>query len=229
MYPYTHASLSTPLNNIWYAYPLCTMCAFNAYAFRTLQARAYITRVIRENIMYVVIFLGPSPVRSTVFGGGFAPHNNKNSVPQLACTVGPLPGTFYERNDTKNANKNTLLHCPRRNNSPSALELKCIEVWLISCTLFVFLALVEYFVVLFGMRYDKHWRHKKRDLDRDAGGADSGPSRPGAFNMSTLFGSSKVHAASGNNTGVVADNANLVGGARGHARKSRRAPAVPFQ
>ncbi|RZF44395.1 hypothetical protein LSTR_LSTR010024 [Laodelphax striatellus] len=50
-----------------------------------------------------------------------------------------------------------------RNNSPSALELKCIEVWLISCTLFVFLALMEYFIVLFGIRYDKHWRHKKRD------------------------------------------------------------------
>ncbi|KAJ1530478.1 hypothetical protein ONE63_005377 [Megalurothrips usitatus] len=53
-----------------------------------------------------------------------------------------------------------------RNNSPNALELKCIEVWLISCTLFVFFALLEYFVVLFGIRYDKHWRHKKRDLER---------------------------------------------------------------
>lgn len=52
-----------------------------------------------------------------------------------------------------------------RNNSPSALELKCIEVWLISCTLFVFLALLEYFIVLFGIRYDKHWRHKKVELD----------------------------------------------------------------
>ncbi|XP_066908101.1 glycine receptor subunit alpha-4 isoform X2 [Halyomorpha halys] len=52
-----------------------------------------------------------------------------------------------------------------RNNSPSALELKCIEVWLISCTLFVFLALLEYFIVLFGIRYDKHWRHKKAELD----------------------------------------------------------------
>ncbi|XP_060836653.1 glycine receptor subunit alpha-2-like isoform X2 [Rhopalosiphum padi] len=75
-----------------------------------------------------------------------------------------------------------------RNNSPSALELKCIEVWLISCTLFVFLALVEYFIVLFGMRYDKHWRHKKHDLD----GGGGAPSRP------SLFGSNKVHATSGN-------------------------------
>ncbi|XP_055312389.1 glycine receptor subunit alpha-2-like [Sitodiplosis mosellana] len=48
-----------------------------------------------------------------------------------------------------------------RNNSPNALELKCIEVWLISCTLFVFLALMEYFIVLFGIRYDKHWRKAK--------------------------------------------------------------------
>lgn len=32
------------------------------------------------------------------------------------------------------------------------------KVWLISCTLFVFLALMEYFIVLFGIRYDKHWR-----------------------------------------------------------------------
>lgn len=78
------------------------------------------------------------------------------------------------------------------NNSPDALELKCIEVsavlftaitngqsanlifliefgcllrvlqvWLISCTLFVFLALMEYFIVLFGIRYDKHWRTVK--------------------------------------------------------------------
>ncbi|KAL0272175.1 UNVERIFIED_CONTAM: hypothetical protein PYX00_005255 [Menopon gallinae] len=53
-----------------------------------------------------------------------------------------------------------------RNNSPNALELKCIEVWIISCTLFVFLSLLEYFVVLFGMRYEKHWRHKKKDLER---------------------------------------------------------------
>ncbi|KAF4522028.1 hypothetical protein B566_EDAN010905 [Ephemera danica] len=45
-----------------------------------------------------------------------------------------------------------------RNNSPNALELKCIEVWLISCILFVFVALLEYFVVLFAMRYDKNWR-----------------------------------------------------------------------
>lgn len=31
-------------------------------------------------------------------------------------------------------------------------------MWLISCTLFVFLALMEYFVVLFSIRYEKHWR-----------------------------------------------------------------------
>ncbi|VVC40561.1 Hypothetical protein CINCED_3A003619 [Cinara cedri] len=89
-----------------------------------------------------------------------------------------------------------------RNNSPSALELKCIEVWLISCTLFVFLALVEYFVVLFGMRYDKHWRHKKRDLD---GGVS------GAFNcmpLPQLFGSNKVHATSESNVAATADNVN---------------------
>ena len=35
------------------------------------------------------------------------------------------------------------------------------QVWLISCTLFVFLALMEYFIVLFGIRYDKHWRTVK--------------------------------------------------------------------
>lgn len=64
---------------------------------------------------------------------------------------------------TKSQNKNASFFL--RNNSPSALELKCIEVWLISCTLFVFLALMEYFIVLFGIRYDKHWRHKKAELD----------------------------------------------------------------
>lgn len=36
-----------------------------------------------------------------------------------------------------------------------------LQVWLISCTLFVFLALMEYFIVLFGIRYDKHWRKPK--------------------------------------------------------------------
>uniref|UniRef100_A0A336NB18 CSON012631 protein n=1 Tax=Culicoides sonorensis TaxID=179676 RepID=A0A336NB18_CULSO len=51
-----------------------------------------------------------------------------------------------------------------RNNSPEALELKSIEVWLISCTLFVFLSLMEYFIILFGMRYDKHWRQGKKKL-----------------------------------------------------------------
>jgi len=37
------------------------------------------------------------------------------------------------------------------------------------------------------MRYDKHWRHKKRDLD----GSGGAPSKP------LLFGSNKVHATSG--------------------------------
>lgn len=36
-----------------------------------------------------------------------------------------------------------------------------MQVWLISCILFVFLALIEYFIVLFGIRYDKHWRTAK--------------------------------------------------------------------
>lgn len=72
-----------------------------------------------------------------------------------------------------------------RNNSPDALELKSIEVstkwafmtspiifynllishffkvWLLCCTFFVFLALMEYFVVLFGIRYDSHWRRSQ--------------------------------------------------------------------
>jgi hypothetical protein len=53
-----------------------------------------------------------------------------------------------------------------RNISQNALDLKCIEVWLISYTLFTFFALLEYFVVLFRIRYDNHWLHKKQDLDR---------------------------------------------------------------
>ncbi|XP_026329629.1 gamma-aminobutyric acid receptor subunit delta-like isoform X2 [Hyposmocoma kahamanoa] len=53
-------------------------------------------------------------------------------------------------------------------NSPDALELKCIEVWLISCTIFVFLALMEYFVVLFGIRYDKSWCERRQELRRVA-------------------------------------------------------------
>lgn len=52
-----------------------------------------------------------------------------------------------------------------RYNSPNSLQLKAIEVWIISCTLFVFFALIEYFIVLFGMRYDKHWRHPKKEFD----------------------------------------------------------------
>ncbi|XP_047512485.1 gamma-aminobutyric acid receptor subunit delta-like isoform X2 [Pieris napi] len=60
-------------------------------------------------------------------------------------------------------------------NSPDALELKCIEVWLISCTLFVFLALLEYFVVLFGIRYDKSWSRRRQDLRRAASAAQLAP------------------------------------------------------
>lgn len=60
-------------------------------------------------------------------------------------------------------------------NSPDALELKCIEVWLISCTIFVFLALLEYFVVLFGIRYDKNWSRRRQDLRRAASAAQLAP------------------------------------------------------
>ncbi|KAL1140611.1 hypothetical protein AAG570_000541, partial [Ranatra chinensis] len=74
-----------------------------------------------------------------------------------------------------------------RNNSPNALELKCIEVWLISCTLFVFFALLEYFIVLFGIRYDKHWRHKAPDLNHSLGNSHMNSERLGR-----LFHDSKV-------------------------------------
>lgn len=60
-------------------------------------------------------------------------------------------------------------------NSPDALELKCIEVWLISCTIFVFLALLEYFVVLFGIRYDKSWSQRRQDIRRAASAAQLAP------------------------------------------------------
>ncbi|XP_045542897.1 glycine receptor subunit alpha-4 isoform X3 [Papilio machaon] len=60
-------------------------------------------------------------------------------------------------------------------NSPDALELKCIEVWLISCTIFVFLALLEYFVVLFGIRYDKSWSKRRQDLRRAHSAAQLAP------------------------------------------------------
>ncbi|KAM3963051.1 glycine receptor subunit alpha-4 [Aphomia sociella] len=60
-------------------------------------------------------------------------------------------------------------------NSPDALELKCIEVWLISCTLFVFFALMEYFVVLFGIRYDKSWSSRRQDLRRAASAVQLAP------------------------------------------------------
>ncbi|XP_013195946.1 glycine receptor subunit alpha-2 isoform X1 [Amyelois transitella] len=60
-------------------------------------------------------------------------------------------------------------------NSPDALELKCIEVWLIWCTIFVFLALMEYFVVLFGIRYDKSWCQRRQDLRRAASAVQLAP------------------------------------------------------
>lgn len=37
--------------------------------------------------------------------------------------------------------------------------------------MFVFMSLMEYFIILFGMRYDKHWRHAKKkahDLNKAA-------------------------------------------------------------
>jgi hypothetical protein len=36
-----------------------------------------------------------------------------------------------------------------------------LKVWLLCCTFFVFLALMEYFIVLFGIRYDSHWRRSQ--------------------------------------------------------------------
>ncbi|XP_049867488.1 gamma-aminobutyric acid receptor subunit delta-like isoform X2 [Pectinophora gossypiella] len=60
-------------------------------------------------------------------------------------------------------------------NSPDALELKCIEVWLISCTIFVFLALMEYFVVLFGIRYDKSWSQRRQEIRRAASAVQLAP------------------------------------------------------
>ncbi|XP_021185003.1 glycine receptor subunit alpha-2 isoform X3 [Helicoverpa armigera] len=69
----------------------------------------------------------------------------------------------------------TMFDTVRYTNSPDALELKCIEVWLISCTIFVFLALMEYFVVLFGIRYDKSWSRRRADLRRAASAAQLAP------------------------------------------------------
>jgi len=50
------------------------------------------------------------------------------------------------------------------------------------------------------MRYDKHWRHKKHDLD----GGGGAPSRP------PLFGSNKVHATSGNDVSGEEDSVGAV-------------------
>ncbi|XP_041976829.1 gamma-aminobutyric acid receptor subunit delta-like isoform X3 [Aricia agestis] len=69
----------------------------------------------------------------------------------------------------------TMFDTVRYTNSPDALELKCIEVWLISCTLFVFFALLEYFVVLFGIRYDKSWSRRRQDMRRAASSAQLAP------------------------------------------------------
>ncbi|KAG5678047.1 hypothetical protein PVAND_007753 [Polypedilum vanderplanki] len=70
-----------------------------------------------------------------------------------------------------------------RNNSPDALELKSIEVWLLCCTFFVFLALMEYFIVLFGIRYDSHWR--RTQLVAQAASAFKGPeSSPARISLS---------------------------------------------
>lgn len=76
---------------------------------------------------------------------------------------------------TKYQLKYELLILHFSTNSPDALELKCIEVWLISCTIFVFLALMEYFVVLFGIRYDKSWSRRRADLRRAASAAQLAP------------------------------------------------------
>uniref|UniRef100_A0A1B6E4Y7 Neurotransmitter-gated ion-channel ligand-binding domain-containing protein n=1 Tax=Clastoptera arizonana TaxID=38151 RepID=A0A1B6E4Y7_9HEMI len=78
-----------------------------------------------------------------------------------------------------------------RNNSPSSLELKCIEVWLISCTMFVFFALIEYFIVLFGIRYDKHWRHKKKDFEK-INIMENHASLPPKLEGLRLFGTNKI-------------------------------------
>lgn len=96
-----------------------------------------------------------------------------------------------------------------RNNSPNALELKCIEVWLISCTLFVFFALIEYFVVLFGIRYDKHWRHRRRDLDRTSAvapvGAAGAPAATAAASSTNMNNNASIntiiHTESNNTSG----------------------------
>ncbi|KAJ9595151.1 hypothetical protein L9F63_013559, partial [Diploptera punctata] len=97
----------------------------------------------------------------------------------------------------------TMFDTVRIDNSPSALELKCIEVWLISCTLFVFFALLEYFIVLFGIRYDKFWRHKKRDLDRiNAMSTDRPNENNQPTTMAAAVAAATAAAAASNNTVV---------------------------
>jgi len=50
------------------------------------------------------------------------------------------------------------------------------------------------------MRYDKHWRHKKHDLDGGGGAPIRLP----------LFGSNKVHATSGNDVSGEEDSVGAV-------------------
>jgi hypothetical protein len=56
----------------------------------------------------------------------------------------------------------------------------------------VFFALIEYFIVLFGIRYDKHWRHKKSDLELQLQSNHAVPP-PDKTARLRLFGGSKVH------------------------------------
>lgn len=61
-------------------------------------------------------------------------------------------------------------------------------MWLISCILFVFVALLEYFVVLFAMRYDKNWRR--------SGGAGAGAGLPRSSRASGAGTRGSISAAS---------------------------------
>lgn len=73
-------------------------------------------------------------------------------------------------------------------------------MWLISCTLFVFFALLEYFVVLFGIRYDKHWRHKKQDLERINATTWERPSENTQPALAAVTAAAAAAAAASNNT-----------------------------
>jgi len=50
------------------------------------------------------------------------------------------------------------------------------------------------------MRYDKHWRHKKHDLD---GGGDTSSKQP-------LFGFNKIHATSANDMAGDGDSVGAI-------------------